>query len=133
MIVDPKLVKPSQDFLKPQTVEFIFSCLKNETPESLPPSPIVRRDEQNNLVAIDGHNLLAVYAFLGRPVEVHVAESGDDGIHCKTESDVARNAELKAKFDTCLVESRRLDSTGLQTIADLTEKYDQLMQQCSLR
>ncbi len=60
MLVEAKTIIPSQDFLKPATVRFIFDCIKSGDLDKLPPEPIVRKDENGNLVAIDGHNILAV-------------------------------------------------------------------------
>ncbi|HSW99843.1 MAG TPA: hypothetical protein VLH38_02285 [Patescibacteria group bacterium] len=68
MQIAPEKILPSQDFLKEKTVRYIFDCLANGQVDRLPPAPLVRKDEHGNLVAIDGHNLIAVRLFRKEPV-----------------------------------------------------------------
>jgi hypothetical protein len=55
-----------------------------------------------NLVAIDGHNLIAVRQFRGEEIEVIVAESPTDDLPSTTEANVTRNEELAAKYESAL-------------------------------
>ncbi len=73
MKVSPKTILPSQNFLKPKTVAFIFDCLRDGNFDDLPPTPIVRKDDNGNLIAIDGHNLIAVRLYRHEDIEVHLA------------------------------------------------------------
>lgn len=128
MRVDPGLVQPSQDFLKPQTVDFIFDCLENGHEDLLPPTPIVRSDNKGDLVAIDGHNLLAVYAFLGQELNVHVATSPEDGLPDTTEKNKQRNSDLRAKYDLCLTECSNIQQAGIKSFQDLTRDNNKLFE-----
>lgn len=123
MRVNPSQIVPSQDFLKPDTVRFIFKCIEDREFDKLPPSPIVREDAQGRLVAIDGHNLIAVKDFLGQELEVHVAQFADDGISEIAEADKVRNQELKHKFDSILEEREMVKKAGINTFSDLIAKY----------
>jgi hypothetical protein len=79
VLISPEKIALSQDFLKERTVKF-FSCLRDGNTEDLPPTPLVRKDDEGNLLAIDGHNLIAARQFRGEDVEVIVAESPIDGL-----------------------------------------------------
>ncbi|MDQ3064990.1 MAG: hypothetical protein M3Q36_01840 [bacterium] len=119
MLVSPQDISPSQDFLKQGTVNFIFTCIKNNELDKLPPAPIVRRDAQGQLVAIDGHNLIAVKHFLGEDIEVHIAESADDRIMGNTKAYNLRNHELKDKFEKVLIDRVEVYARGIKTFNDL--------------
>lgn len=111
-------IHPSQDFLKPGTINYILTCIQADTLEKLPPAPIVKALGGGQYVAIDGHNLLAVYQHLKvDEVEVHVATSADDGLAESGKDNRARNAELKAKYDS-------VQAVG--SFADLTAQYAEL-------
>ena len=128
MKVFPNDIAPSQDFLKPKTVEYIFDCIQKGKLDNLPPSPIVRKDDRGNLIAIDGHNLLAVKVFLKETVDVHLAISSLDGLPETSEANVSRNIDLKEKFDTVLDNRDRLKKVGINTFEDLITKYPDLFQ-----
>lgn len=128
MKVSPNRISPSQDFLKPETVGFILDCIKSGEVEKLPPDPIVRTDEVGNLVAIDGHNLIAVRLHKNEDLEVHLATSADDGLPATTKANVQRNADLKSKYDTALAERNRLHEQGINSFGDLISKYPELFQ-----
>ena len=124
--VDPNKIAPSQDFLKEGTVNFILQCVKDGDYEQLPPNPIVRRDTEGKLVAIDGHNLLAVRAFYGQKQQVHIAESAEDGLIENSDADRLRNQDLRDKFESCLAARESVSSRGIDTFNDLISKYPQL-------
>jgi len=130
--VSPEKIAPSQDFLKENTVRFIFGCLRTGNLEELPPTPLVRKDPQGNLVAIDGHNLIAVRAFRDdEEMEAIVAESATDGLPPTSEANRTRNEELAAKFDTVLAEREKVAAEGIETFAQLIAKYKPLFDELS--
>lgn len=131
MRVDPNQIAPSQDFLKEKTVRFILQCIREGKDDQLPPPPIVRKDAQGKLVAIDGHNLLAVRAYRGEFQEVHVAKAPDDGLPEISKSNVDRNNDLREKFDACLLERDRAGSKGVRTMMDLIGRYPELFNKLS--
>ena len=131
MLISPGKIAPSQDFLKEHTVRFIFSCLRDSNTEDLPPTPLVRKDDDGNLVAIDGHNLIAVRQFRGEDIEVIVAESSTDGLPPITEANIRRNKELAAKYDSVLDERQKVADEGIVTFADLNARYRPLFAEAS--
>jgi len=128
MKVSPNQILPSQDFLKPRTVAFIFECIQKGALDQLPPDPIARKDENGKLIAIDGHNIIAVRLHRGEDVEVHVAASADDGLPATSEANIQRNADLKEKFDAVLAERARVRGEGIDTFSDLVGRYENLFQ-----
>lgn len=118
-LVDSCKIKPSQDFLKEDTVRFIFECYQTGSLEKLPPPPIVRKDTDGSLVAIDGHNLLAVNCILGKQTEVFIAKDSDDKYPGESEAVLKRNIDLKEKFDSVLNIVDNLNSKGINSISDL--------------
>jgi len=131
VLISPKKIAPSQDFLKERTVKFIFSCIREGNTEELPPTPLVRKDDEGNLVAIDGHNLIAARQFRGEDIEVIVAESSTDGLPPTTEANIARNEELAAKYDSVLGERQKVAAEGIVTFADLVARYKPLFDEVS--
>lgn len=131
MLISPENIAPSQDFLKERTVRFIFSCLHEGNAADLPPTPLVRKDSEGNVVAIDGHNLIAARHFRGEDIEVNVAESPTDGLPPTTEANITRNEELAAKYDSVLDERRKVASEGIVTFADLIARYQPLFDEVS--
>ena len=131
MLISPKKIAPSQDFLKEHTVRFIFSCLRDGNTKDLPPMPLVREDDEGKLVAIDGHNLIAVRQFRDEDIEVIVAESATDGLPPTTEANVTRNEELAAKYDSVLDERRRVATEGIVSFTDLIARYQPLFAEAS--
>lgn len=128
MIISPNKLLPSQDFLKPHTVAFIFDCLQKNAIDLLPPDPIVRQGENGEFIAIDGHNLIAVRLHRGENIEVHVATSADDGLPDTSEANVQRNMDLKEKFEFVLEERARLQREGINNFQDLINRYTDLFQ-----
>lgn len=128
MLVSPNQILPSQDFLKPDTLKYILACMESGELEKLPPAPIVRKDESGNLIAIDGHNLIAVKQSLGKEVEVHLATSAEDGLPAVSESNIARNRDLKDKFESVIIDNKRLQESGITTFDDLIAQYADLFQ-----
>lgn len=126
MLISPELVTPSQDFLKPSTVAFIFDCIEKGELDRLPPAPIVRQDTDGALVAIDGHNLIAVKLYRQENVEVHLAHSAADGLPPTTEANLLRNEDLKEKFEFAVEERNRLFSEGTTSFWNLIERYPEL-------
>lgn len=129
MLVSPDNILPSQDFLKPQTLTFILECIENGDLDSLPPSPIVREDDDGNLIAIDGHNLIAVKYVRKEDIDVHVATSSSDGIPEMSEADIKRNKDLLDKFDTVLAERARIVASGINNFGDLVSRYESTLGQ----
>ncbi|HYH75149.1 MAG TPA: hypothetical protein VD735_04275 [Candidatus Saccharimonadales bacterium] len=126
MQVLPEQILPSQDFLKEKTVRFILECLRTGNLDDLPPTPLVRQDADGRLIAIDGHNLIAVRHYRNEPIEVIVATSSTDGLPATSEANVTRNQELADKFDTVLSEQRRVAAEGVTSFKTLIEKYPDL-------
>jgi len=126
MIVNPNLIQPSQDFLKPGTIKFILRCIDRGELEKLPPTPIVREWSDNKLIAIDGHNLIAVKLHLGQEIEVHVAKSADNGLLPNSDANIERNKDLKTKFESVIEDRLRLEGEGINSFNDLLERYQYL-------
>lgn len=118
---------PSQDFLKENTVRFIFQCRREGNTDDLPPEPIVRHHPQKNqYIAIDGHNKIAVWDYAGEEITVYVVDSASDCLPGDSEAIAARNADLAAKFDSALTECDRLAARGMKSFIDLEGKYPEL-------
>ena len=126
MRVSPELLLPSQNFLKPRTVAFILACIASGRFDELPPDPIVREDTNGNLIAIDGHNLIAVRLKRGEDIEVHLATSADDGLEPTSDANIQRNKDLKEKYDLVISEYEKLQSEGIRTFTDLVNRYPEL-------
>jgi hypothetical protein len=131
MFISPEKIAPSQNFLKEGTVRFIFSCINGGNTEDLPPTPLVREDDEGNLVAIDGHNLIAARQFRGEDVEVIIAGSPTGGLPPTTKANNTRNEELAAKYDSVLEERRKVAAEGIVTFADLIARYQPLFDEVS--
>lgn len=128
MLVSPNSIHPSQDFLKENTIRFILQCFEENTLDELPPTPIVRKDSNGELVAIDGHNLLAVKAYRGEDVEVIVAYSTAPIFPETSEANSTRNLELKEKYERVLEEADRIQADGIKNFDNLIAKYPELFQ-----
>lgn len=126
MIISPGSILPSQDFLKPKTVTFIFECIRDNKEHELPPPPILREDEQGNLVAIDGHNLIAVRLFRNEDIEVHIAKNAHDGLPATSDANIRRNRDLQDNFEIVLQARRHVLAEGIETFHDLIARYDDL-------
>jgi len=126
MIVKPSDILPSQDFLKPGTITYIFECIKNNEIEKLPPAPIVRNDKDGSLIAIDGHNLIAVMHELGRDIAVHIASSKNDGLIAIDTKDADRNKDLVEKYDAVLIMQKEVAAKGVKKFQDLINRYKEL-------
>ncbi len=121
---------PSQGFLKENTITYILECLKSGKQESLPPTPITRKsDLKDKYIAIDGHNLIAVYDFLGKDCEIFVAESAEDALINVNADRVAlqaRNDDLKDKYDSSYEPANRLSVNGLRSFSQLRRRYSEI-------
>lgn len=126
MHIFPELIAPSQDFLKPDTISFIFECIEKGRFNQLPPAPIVRQDTDGALIAIDGHNLIAVRLYRQEETEVHLAHSAIDGLAPATEANIQRNRDLEEKFDLVIGEKDRLLAEGVASFWDLIKRYPEL-------
>ncbi len=126
MRVSPELIAPSQDFLKPSTIAFIFDCIERDELDRLPPDPIVRQDTDGALIAIDGHNLIAVKLYRQEEIEVHLASSATDGLPVHTQADTQRNNDLREKFEIVLDERNRVSGEGIASFRDLIKRYPEL-------
>lgn len=120
--LDPGNIKPSQDFLKPDTLAFIEENYNRGFLDKLPPTPIVRENPQGGYIAIDGHNLLAFYAFKKLECEVYVAENKNDGLLGDSEMIQKRNKDLYEKYDAVLIEVDKLGEKGIGSIRDLVKR-----------
>jgi hypothetical protein len=97
MKVTPEKILPSQNFLKERIVRYILTCIATGQTDKLPPTPLVRKDRNGDLIAIDGHNLIAVRLFRGEPLEVIIADSPHDGLPDTIDANRERNKELAEK------------------------------------
>lgn len=132
--ISSKKIKPSQDFLKENTVKFILTCCFEERRDKLPPAPIVRYDAINDeYIAIDGHNLLAVKDLFGEECEVFVAENANDKLttsefpESSQDGLMSRNKDLAEKFDGITDDYRKLSGNGLDSFVTLRKKYPYLV------
>jgi len=126
MKVSPEIILPSQNFLKERTVKFILDCLFSDRLDDLPPTPLVRKDDHGRLVAIDGHNLIAVRRHREEDIEVIVAETAQDGLPPTSEGNITRNQELAEKFDAVLEEQKKVAAESIESFDDLIAKYPEL-------
>ena len=127
MKVSPENILPSQNFLKPETLKYILECMKNGKLDKLPPNPIVREDDDGKMVAIDGHNLIAVKLLRNEDVDVHVAKTADDGLPETSDANIQRNQDLKKRFITVLKDRTRLQAEGINSFNDLIARYNDIL------
>jgi 8-oxo-dGTP diphosphatase len=123
MKISANQILPSQNFLKATTLEYISLCLETNDLLNLPPTPIVREDNAGSFIAVDGHNLLAVKAFLGEEIEVHLAKSPTDGLPNDSAANISRNEELQKKFDKVIKDRIEAERDGIASFQELIEKY----------
>lgn len=123
-------IKPSQDFLKENTIKFILKNYFNNRRDLFPPIPLVRfNSNTNEYVAIDGHNLIAIYDLLGEEMDVFLVDNNQDFLkeenfpNSSKESLESRNNDLKDKFDIILQEVEKVKNSGLNSFTDLRKKY----------
>jgi hypothetical protein len=128
MLVNPNQIRPSQDFLKEGTVQFIMRCFKENDLDALPPAPIVRKDADGRLVAIDGHNLIAVKLYREEDLEVVLAESAEAILPDASLANADRNSELKNKYGSVLADADKVQAVGISSFGDLIAKYPKLFQ-----
>ena len=126
MRISPEQITPSQDYLKPDTVAFIFRCIKEGRTDQLPPVPIVRQDTGGTYIAIDGHNLIAVRLYRREDIEAHVARSASDGLPPDSDANIQRNKDLQEKFELALEERDRVAIVGVISFLDLIKRYPAL-------
>jgi hypothetical protein len=123
MKVSPDQLLPSQSFLKPDTIAYILKCYKTNRLGDLPPNPIVRKDGSGNLVAIDGHNLIAVKLHRGEEIDIHLAQHAEDGLSPTSDANIKRNLDLKEKFETVLTDRAYVEAEGILTFRELISQY----------
>lgn len=129
--VDPRKLKPSQDFLKLGTVAHIRRCISDNDESKLPPPPVVRFIKTVGvecIVAIDGHNLIAVRFYLKEKIRVWVADNCYDHLpmsYSDTGIVAARVDELLEGFDDVESKWRITRKRGIKTFKDLVTKYQQ--------
>lgn len=125
--ISTKEISPSQNYLKEDTIYYILKCIEENKEEKLPPPPIVRKNPQraNSFIAIDGHNLLAVFDMLKKPCTVFVVENKEDKLKNSSNNPAIekRNQELKEKFEHCVKENERVRKEGITSFIDLRRKY----------
>lgn len=122
--INPSLIKPSQDFIKEDTFNFIKETYRKGDFDKLPPTPIVRKGNNDTLIAIDGHNLLAFYSLMQIDCEVYVAENKEDVLEGGTAMIKKRNKDLFEKYDYALEQSILLDNNHISSISDLCKFAD---------
>lgn len=122
---------PSQDFLKEKTLRFIFECIRTGNEAELPPTPLVRKDDAGKLIAIDGHNLIAVRHYRNEPIEVVMADSVQPVLSPTSEANNARNQELADKYDTVLADQRRVAAEGITSFDNLIAKYPEVFREAA--
>jgi hypothetical protein len=116
--INPKIAKPSQDFLRKDTLEFIKNNYDNSNFEKLPPIPILRK-QNDDYIVIDGHNLLAFYFIKGFNCNVYVADNKEDVILGDSEMINKRNRDLYEKYDLALEQAKFLSNARINNIEDL--------------
>ncbi len=116
---NPSVIRPSQDFLTEDTLNFIKRNFEAGDFGKLPPAPVVRKDENGRYVAIDGHNILAFYSLKNMECDVYVAERKEDKLEGDSEMIVKRNQDLFEKYELVLEEANVLRTRGISTINDL--------------
>lgn len=120
--IKTEVIRPSQNFLKKGTVNFILDCYKKNKVNSLPPTPMVRKHPNipDIYIAIDGHNLLAVNEFLGIDSEVYLVNSKDDYLPNPTnkESIFQRNRGLTDKYESSIREADKINCSFKELIED---------------
>lgn len=126
----PLSIRPSQDFLKKGTMNFIFDCFKKGELALLPPPPLVRRDPHHadSYIAIDGHNLLAAHEFFGTECDVYAVDSANDFLpNPDNDSGIAqRNKDLAEKFDSCVADAEKADTSFKSLISRFNSDRDNL-------
>lgn len=113
--VDAGIVLPTQNFLKPGTVRHILGLLAAGRFEDLPPEPIVRK-HGDSLLALDGHNKLAVFASRDEPVQVYIADYAQDALPGSDAAIQQRNKDLAERFALAVQMHKQ---AGIATISDL--------------
>lgn len=126
MRVNPADILPTQDFLKAGTVKYIFDCIADNNEAGLPSSPIVRKDSEGNMLAVDGHNLIAVRLALGEDIEVHLATSKIDGLAVKNQKDIDRNADLLEKYNQISELRAQTVLAGINAFQDLIDQNQEM-------
>ena len=89
----------------------------------LPPQPVVRRDDQGNLIAIDGHNLIAVYDWLDKKISVFVVDDQDDNLRNYGQGAELRQKDFQEKFQKVTFWREQLKKQGINSFADLRKRY----------
>ncbi len=132
--IKPSKIKPSQDYLKENNIKFILTCFFEKKQKLLPPIPIVKYNIENNeYVAVDGHNLIAVYDLFGKKIDVYVANHPQDDLpkeifsKSTDEGLASRKRELKEKYNKLNIESVRVMGSGISSFTDLRNKYSYLI------
>lgn len=127
--IDPIQILPSQDFLKDGTVRMIANALASGQLDRVPPPPIVRAASfSDRLVAIDGHNLLAVKLLMGERCLVYLAEHPNDHLALSSDDSAIaqRNRDLTDKFEASEIEARQLFARGITGMSALLTHYPDL-------
>lgn len=119
-------ILPSQNFLKEGTLAFIDKCIKSGDLDNLPSKPIVRKNYDGELIAIDGHNLIAYMAHSDEFVDVHIAQSADDGLPLISEANIERNKDLRNKFGSVVSDQKKVANEGIRSFSDLIERFPEL-------
>ena len=126
-------IKPSQDFLKEGTIKFILTCYFKNKKQLFPPAPVVRyNSEKNEYIAIDGHNLIAIYDLLEENIDIYVAENKKDYLtkenfpNASDDGLKSRNQDLEEKYEIVLNNYYKLQKNNINSFFDLRNKYSYL-------
>jgi hypothetical protein len=129
-------LKPSQNYLKEDTLKFILTCWFENRNDLLPPPPIVRKSEKvGEYIAIDGHNLIAIYDLFNQKIPVYIVENAQDELvddffsQCIQEDLLNRKSELKKKYNSSIREAKKLERLDLSSFSSLRNKYSYLVSQ----
>jgi len=100
--VNPDELLATQDNIKRDTVKFILKTMVRGKFDKLPAIPIVKK-EDNNIIVLDGHNLLCVYGMLGKKCDVYVADDAFDTVNGRDKIDfdlapIMTIKELRIKY-----------------------------------
>lgn len=133
ILINTENIKPSQNFLKEDTIKFIFTCYFENKKQLFPPIPVVRYDvEKDEYIAIDGHNLIAIYDLLGEGINIYVAKNKRD---CLTQKNFpkasmdglkSRNKDLEEKYDFVIDDYNKLKENNISSFFNLRSKYSYL-------
>ena len=122
--VPTELLKPTQEYLKLDSLETVLTLYKTHFPMILPP-PVVRFYQHSYLI-LDGHNRTAVSAFLGNSsLLVSCAEDSQDSLDIHTfpqemtSSILQSNRLINERFYSVCADQSLVSKRGILKIQDM--------------